>query len=199
MGIYNRKDFYYKRAKEEGYRSRAAYKLIEINDRYHIIKKGDDVVDLGCAPGGFLQVASRLVGDGGKVVGIDLVAVTPVAPNTNTIEGDFTDREKIYEILKVSDNKKFDVLLSDMAPHTSGIQFRDAYLSFKLAELAIDSLPSLLKKGGNTLIKIFEGEEFKSFVDRVRVLFEKVFITRPDSTRKGSKEIYVVGVRYLGK
>jgi len=197
MGIYNRKDFYYKKAKEEGYRSRAAYKLIEINEKYRIIKRGDCVIDLGCAPGGFLQVASKLVGEKGRVIGIDLVSVSPVSSNTITVEGDFTDRARIDEILRLSGNRKFDVLLSDMAPHTSGIQFRDAYLSFKLAETAIDSLPDLLKNGGNVLIKIFEGDEFKSFLDRVRHSFERVFITRPDSTRKGSKEIYVVGIRYL--
>jgi 23S rRNA (uridine2552-2'-O)-methyltransferase len=197
MGIYNRKDFYYKKAKEEGYRSRAAYKLIEINNRYHIIKKGDYVVDLGCAPGGFMQVASRLVGEEGRVVGIDLVSVVPVGSNAIILEGDFREKGKVEELLRLSDNRKYDVLLSDMAPHTSGIQFRDAYLSFKLAEAAIDSLPCLLRKGGNGLIKIFEGEEFKSFVVRVKELFERVFITRPDSTRKGSKEIYIVGVKYL--
>lgn len=192
MGIYNRKDFYYKKAKREGYRSRAAYKLIELNRKFSIIKGNDMVVDLGCAPGGFLQVASEIVGEKGIVVGIDLLPVSPVGKNVFVVEGDFTDLSNISLLLSFTDGQKFDVLLSDMAPHTSGIHFKDARHSYDLAKTVFSSLDLLLKKDGNMIVKIFEGCETREIAALARDRFRKVDLTRPDSTRRGSKELYVV-------
>lgn len=196
MGTYNRKDFYYKKAKREGYRSRAAYKLIELNRRFSIIKGNDVVVDLGCAPGGFLQVASEIVGEKGVVVGIDLLPVVPVGKNVFVVEGDFTDLSNISLLLSFIDGRKFDVLLSDMAPHTSGIHFKDARHSYDLAKAVFNSLDLLLKREGNMVTKIFEGYETREIVVLAKDRFRKVDLTRPDSTRKGSKEIYLVARQF---
>lgn len=196
MAIYNRKDYYYKKAKDEGYRSRAAYKLKELNSRYSLIKAGDYVADLGCAPGGFLQVASELVGESGLVIGVDLVDVAMVGRNVYVIKGDFTDGGLIEEMLKLTGGRRFDVILSDMAPRTTGIHFRDAYLSYKLAEAAYLSARSLLVKGGNMLIKIFEGQEVKGFTEEMKKTFSYIYLSRPESTRKGSKEIYIIAKGY---
>ncbi len=198
MGIYNRKDFYYKKAKSEGYRSRAAYKLLELNKKFSVIKKGDIIADLGCAPGGFLQVASELTGEDGIVVGVDLVSVEPVGRNVFLLQGDFTKVDVKEKMLQITRGKKFDVILSDMAPKTSGIHFRDSYLSFRLAEEAFSSARDMLIKGGNILIKIFESEEVKGLTDSLRKSFESLYLNRPESTRKGSKEIYIIGKQYKG-
>ncbi|MCX7958041.1 MAG: RlmE family RNA methyltransferase [Deltaproteobacteria bacterium] len=196
MGIYNRKDFYYKRAKSEGYRSRAAYKLIELNRKYSVIREGDFVADLGCAPGGFLQVASEIAGEKGIVVGVDLVSVAPAGSNVFVIKNDFTNPEVIKEMLGFTGGRRFDVILSDMAPKTTGIQFRDSFLSFRLAEAAYISARELLKSGGNILIKVFEGEELHGLIERLKKSFEFLHLNRPESTRKGSKEIYIIGKQY---
>lgn len=198
MGIYNRKDFFYKKAKTEGYRSRAAYKLIELNKRYSLLKKGELVADLGCAPGGFLQVASEIVGDSGIVVGVDLSPVQPVGRNVFIITGDFTDTAVTKKMLSFTNGRRFNLILSDMAPKTSGILFRDSYLSFTLAQAAFNSTSELLEKGGKILIKIFESEEVKGFVERIKEKFEIVHLNRPESTRKGSKEIYIIGKNFIG-
>ncbi|MGC8928277.1 MAG: RlmE family RNA methyltransferase [Myxococcota bacterium] len=198
MGIYNRKDYFYKKAKAEGYRSRAAYKLIELNRRYTLIRKGDFVADLGCAPGGFLQVAAEIVGEEGIVVGVDLSPVLPLGRNIFIITGDFTEKSVQDKMLSLAKGRQFGVLLSDMAPKTSGIQFRDTYLSFQLAEAAFNSTAKLLRKGGNILIKVFESEDVKGMVSRMKEIFGMVHLNRPDSTRKGSKEIYIIGKNYLG-
>jgi len=182
----------------EGYRSRAAYKLLEINKRYSIIKRGDYVADLGCAPGGFLQVTSEIIGEKGLVIGVDLNPVQPIGTNVILIEKDFTKKDVLEEMLTHLKGKKFDVILSDMAPKTTGIQFRDTYLSFKLAEQAYNSANDLLKSGGNILIKIFDGEEVKGLTERIRKSFKKTYLNRPESTRKGSKEIYIIGIGFLG-
>ncbi len=197
MGIYNRKDFYYKKAKAEGYRSRAAYKLLELNKRYSIIRESDFVADLGCAPGGFLQVASEIVGEKGLVVGIDLCPVQPAGGNVVVIEGDFTSPDAIGSMLGYLKGKKFDVILSDMAPKTTGIQFRDAYLSFGLAETAFLSAGRLLREGGNILIKVFEGEDVRGLTNRMKKSFKNLYLNRPESTRKGSKEIYIIGKNFI--
>ncbi|MCX7944363.1 MAG: RlmE family RNA methyltransferase [Deltaproteobacteria bacterium] len=196
MGIYNKKDFYYKKAKLEGYLSRAAYKLIEINRKYSLIKKGDIVADLGCAPGGFLQVASELVGSDGIVVGVDLEVIGLEKENIFFVHGDFTKEEIKDKMLSLLNGRRFDVILSDMAPKTTGITFRDAYLSFGLANEAFVSARRLLKKGGNILIKIFEGDETKILINDMKKCFGAIYLNRPDSTRKGSKEIYIIAKQY---
>jgi len=190
--IKNRKrEYYYKRAKKEKYRSRASYKLIQLNKKFRIIKNGDYVVDLGAAPGGWSQVALEIVGDSGFVVGVDLQRIRPFdQENFIGIKGDFTEDEtiaKIGEALK----KKADIILSDASPDISGIWSVDHLRSIKLAEAVLDIAERILKKNGNLLIKVFQGEEFENFLEKIKNNFRIIKTTKPPASRKGSAEMYI--------
>ena len=196
--MYVRKDSYYKRAKEEGYRSRAAYKLIELNKTHRLFKKGDRVLDVGCAPGGFLQVAAGAVGLGGAVVGIDVLETTPIGrPNVQIVRGDAREEANQQELFGLLGGPAHCVL-SDMAPNTSGVGFADAYRSFELASMVLDLCSSHLRHGGNMLVKVFLGDEFEGLKVRAEGMFRKVVVTRPDATRKGSREVYLIGIGFTG-
>lgn len=189
--IYDPKDFFYHRAKKEGYRSRAAYKLLELNRRFGIIRPGDRVVDLGAAPGGWLQIASQLVGQKGKVVGIDIQPIEPFKEqNIFLLQGDITSEEserKVKELLQAS----ADCVLSDLSPRLSGIHHADVSRSVDLCRSALMVACHLLRAGGNFLVKTFVGEELNSFSLELKVHFQSVQRTRPEATRKGSSEIYL--------
>lgn len=194
MATYERKDRFYKQAKEEGHLSRAFYKLEQIQTKFKIIKKGDTVIDLGCAPGGWLEIASKLVGQSGRVVGIDILPVKiKNLPNVKVILGDINET-KTDQLL--SYGKKADVVISDMAPSTSGVKFRDSYLSYELASAALQMAEMILVTGGNFAVKIFPGEEFASYKKGLESHFEKVFQYRPEATRKSSNEIYLVAIGF---
>lgn len=195
MGNYERKDRFYQKAKDEGRASRASYKLEQLQQRYKIIKKGDNILDLGCAPGGWLEVASKLVGPAGRILGIDVLPIKTV-PRVNTvfIQADIND-------LSVSDTIKeklgrIDVVLSDMAPNTSGVKFRDSYLSYELANVAFQMAKKFLRGKGNFVVKIFPGEDFAGFKKEMQKCFERVEQYRPEATRKTSIEVYLVGLKY---
>jgi len=188
---YHPKDSFYRRAKREGYRSRAAYKLLELNRRFQLIRPGDGVVDLGTAPGGWLQVAARLVGGRGKVVGADIQPVEPLAEeNVFIIEGDVTSEEcqKRIEGLLPSGA---DCVLSDLSPRLTGIRHADVSRSVELGRAALRVASRLLKPGGNFLVKTFVAEELKDFTGELQEHFRTVQATRPEATRKGSSEIYL--------
>ena len=189
--IYQPKDGFYRRAKKEGYRSRAAYKLLELNRRFHLIKPGDRVVDLGAAPGGWLQVASQMTGRRGRVIGIDLEPIEAFnEPNIILFQGDITSEEtrgKINEFL----GTLADCVISDLAPHLSGIRDADLGRSLELNRSALQVACQLLKPGGNFVVKVFMGEDLKSFFRQVEECFHSVQRTRPEATRKGSAEIYL--------
>lgn len=183
-----RRDYYYRRAKKEGYRSRASYKLKQINERFSVIGESDDVLDLGCAPGGWLQVARELTG--GKVVGVDLQEVEPIE-GVVTIKGDMRDEKCIEEIRKHA--PEFDVILSDASPNLSGNWSYDHARSIELALSALKIADNLLKPGGKIVMKVFQGDLFEDFMREFRKRFRKVWLHSPKASRKRSAEIYVIG------
>jgi 23S rRNA (uridine2552-2'-O)-methyltransferase len=191
LAMYQPKDAFYRRAKKEGYRSRAAYKLLELNRRFHIIKTGDQVVDLGAAPGGWLQVASQLTGKEGRVVGIDLEPIEAIPEkNIVIVRGDITSEESVRKIQQVL-GKPADCAISDVAPRLSGIRDADLSRSMELNRSALKVACHLVKPGGHFLVKVFMGEELKSFRLEIEKHFLSVQSTRPEATRKGSSEIYL--------
>ena len=193
MGQYDRKDRFYRKAKEEGLASRASYKLLEIQKKFKVIKRGDIVLDLGAAPGGWLQVAGEIVGEKGMVFGIDLLPLKIAIPKNVTFhQGDIRDEGSYKEFCEK--NVRADLVVSDMAPNTSGVRFKDAYLSYELAKAALDITKRFLRPGGNFVAKIFPGEEFAKFKDELGLYFEKVMQYRPEATRKTSIEVYLIGL-----
>jgi 23S rRNA (uridine2552-2'-O)-methyltransferase len=188
--IHERKrDGYYKQAKREGYRSRSAFKLIQINKRYDVISKGDCVIDLGCAPGGWLQVAQELVGLDGKVLGVDIQKIDALE-GINFVRGDITDSKTIERI--ISEINKADVVLSDMSPNITGHYSMDHARSVGLAERALEVTKKTLKPRGNFVVKVFEGDLFKDYFDRIKSSFEFTKAHSPRASRKQSSEIYVI-------
>jgi 23S rRNA (uridine2552-2'-O)-methyltransferase len=187
---YERKDAYYKRAKAEGYRSRAAFKLLELNRRYKLMRPGDRVVDLGSWPGGWVQVAAECVGERGRVVGVDLVALDPLPqPWVSLFCADLRD-ENVRARIASEIGGRADLVLSDMAPKLSGIRDRDEAQATELARLALDCARHLLRPGGRALVKLFDGSETKQVIDEFRTCFSSVSSIRPEATRKGSSELY---------
>ncbi len=200
---YNPKDKYYQKAKDEGHRARSYFKLEEIQAEYPLIKKGDSVLDLGAAPGSFLELESTLVGKDGTVIGIDLKEIEkiPGATNVHTYVRDiFTEKTILWlhEKLKATKAKEpfFDVVISDMAPNTSGIKDVDHFRSIELCEQVNEVIYSLLKEGGNAMMKIFQGEEFDMFVKDLKKSFTKVVTVKPQATRDRSREVFLVCLGY---
>ena len=187
---YKPHDSYYKKAKQEGYRSRAAYKLLDLQQRFHLLRAGDVVVDLGAAPGGWLQVAAKLVGQSGKVIGIDLQPIeTLPQPNIILLQGDITSPEiakKTSELVV----GKVHCVLSDLAPHLSGIRDADVARCLELNRTALTVAISLLRPGGCLLAKGFINQELHTFTLELKQHFHSVQRTRPDATRQGSSEFY---------
>ena len=187
---YNPQDSYYKKAKQEGYRSRAAYKLLELQQRFRLMRPGDVVVDLGAAPGGWLQVAAKFVGQSGKVIGIDLQPIERLRePNIICFQGDITSPEiskKISEIV----NGKVHCVLSDLAPRLSGIRDADAARCLELNRTALTVATALLRPGGSFLAKGFVNQELHTFTLELKQHFHSVQRTRPEATRQGSSEFY---------
>jgi 23S rRNA (uridine2552-2'-O)-methyltransferase len=185
-----RRDQYRRLAKDQGYRARSAYKLLQMNRSYNIIKKGDKVVDLGCAPGGWLQVAMKEVGSSGKVIGVDLKPVTPVAGAT-ILQGSIENPNvlsKVAEILGCN----ADVILSDMAPNVSGVWDIDHARQISLSTIALGFARQALRVGGSSVFKIFEGEMLKEFKSELRKSFGKVLLSKPSASRQESSELYIV-------
>jgi 23S rRNA (uridine2552-2'-O)-methyltransferase len=184
-------DPYVQRSKREGYRSRAAYKLIEIDDRDRLLGPGRVVVDLGAAPGGWTQVAVKRGGPSGKVVAIDLLAMEPV-PGAEFMQGDFSTSEGLALVEAALGGTRADVVLSDMAPNLSGIAISDQARSMALAELARDFALSRLRAGGAFLVKVFQGAGYDEFLRSLRAAFEKVVVRKPDASRGESAELYLL-------
>ena len=190
-------DEYVQRARREGYRSRACYKLIEIDNRYQLLKPGMTVVDLGAAPGGWTQVAVRRVGTGGRVVGIDILDMKHL-PGAELIKGDFTSDEALAELMQCLDGAAVDLVISDMAPNMSGIKDIDQPQVMYLAELALDMTKSVLKPGAYFLVKVFQGEGFEYFRQELRKNFDTVKTRKPKASRPQSHEIYLLAGDYSG-
>jgi 23S rRNA (uridine2552-2'-O)-methyltransferase len=185
-----RRDQYRRLAKDQGYRARSAYKLLQMNRSYNIIKKGDKVVDLGCAPGGWLQVAMKEVGSSGKVIGVDLKPVTPVAGAT-ILQGSIENPNVLSKIAEIL-GCKADVILSDMAPNVSGVWDIDHARQISLSTIALGFARQVLRVGGSSVFKIFEGEMLKEFKWELRKSFGKVLLSKPSASRQESSELYIV-------
>jgi 23S rRNA (uridine2552-2'-O)-methyltransferase len=185
-------DPYVRKAQAEGMRSRAAYKLQQLAERDHLLKPGMVVVDLGCAPGGWAQVAGRVVGPEGRVVGVDLLEMLPV-PGVRFVQGDFGDDAVLAEVEKYLESRPVDLVLSDMAPNMSGVASVDQARSIGLAELALDFSVNHLKPQGNFLVKVFQGSGFEQLVAEIRRCFVQVMIRKPEASRSRSNEVYLVG------
>ncbi|HVD20819.1 MAG TPA: RlmE family RNA methyltransferase [Nitrososphaera sp.] len=185
-----RRDQYRRLAKDQGYRARSAYKLLQMNRSYRIIKRGDKVVDLGCAPGGWLQVAMKEVGSSGKVIGVDLKPVTPVAGAT-ILQGSIENPNVLSKIAEIL-GCKADVILSDMAPNVSGVWDIDHARQISLSTIALGFARQVLRVGGSSVFKIFEGEMLKEFKSELRKSFGKVLLSKPSASRQESSELYIV-------
>jgi 23S rRNA (uridine2552-2'-O)-methyltransferase len=184
-------DPYVKRATAEGLRSRAAYKLMQINDRDKLIRPGMLVVDLGAAPGGWSQVAARIVAPAGRVIAIDLLEMVPM-PAVTFIRGDFSTDAGLAALEEAMSGAAADLVLSDMAPNITGIAMADQARFMGLLELALDFAVKHLKPEGQLLVKAFQGAGFEAFVQALREAFRVVQTRKPDASRKGSREVYLL-------
>ncbi len=185
------------RSKKEGWRSRAIYKLQEIDEKDRLFKPGMTVVDLGAAPGSWSQYAMHKVGHNGKVIGLDLLPIDPLA-GVDFIQGDFRDDEILEALLTILDGRKVDVVLSDMAPNMSGIKGVDQPKTMYLLELALDFIQGNLKPGGDYLLKIFQGEGFQEYFKMLQQNFTKVVTRKPKASRARSAEIYLLAKGFKG-
>lgn len=188
--IYNRHDPYFKKAKQQGYRSRAAYKLLELQQRFHLMRPGDLLVDLGAAPGGWLQVAAQAVGQNGKVIGVDLQPIVPFRErNILIVQGDINAEETQQKIKGLLGGQAHCVL-SDLAPRLSGIRDADTARCSELNRTALAVATQLLRPGGTFLLKSFVNEELQAFTLEIKKHFSSVQRTRPEATRQASSEFY---------
>jgi len=189
-----KRDYYYKKAKEEKYRSRAAYKLLQAVKKYHFIKSGNVVVDLGAAPGGWIQTARKIVGNKGFVLGVDLRLIESFSePNVLTIIGDITEEVTLQQILRLIPEKA-DVVISDASPNISGIWEVDHARQIDLAQQALQMALKTLRSSGSFFAKVFEGDMLKDFIKEVKQHFEIVKIVKPKASRAKSSEIFILGM-----
>ena len=185
-------DQYVKLAQQQGLRSRAAYKLMELDDKYHVLHKGMRVVDLGSAPGSWSQVVQRALAGSGQVIALDILPMEPLQ-DVVFIQGDFTEDGPLALLESALDGENVDLVLSDMAPNMSGMGAVDQPRAMYLAELALDFAKKWLEPGGSFVVKVFHGEGFDIFVKQTRSLFEKVRIRKPSASRSRSREVYILG------
>ncbi|MFO7641204.1 MAG: 23S rRNA (uridine(2552)-2'-O)-methyltransferase RlmE [Candidatus Competibacteraceae bacterium] len=190
-------DEYVRRAQAEGYRSRAVYKLLEIHEKDRLLKPGGTVVDLGAAPGGWSQLATRLVGRDGRVIALDLLPMEPLA-GVEFIQGDFRETAVLDQLLAALAGRPVDLVLSDLAPNTSGIKAVDQPRGLYLAELALDFAGRCLRPGGDFLVKAFQGEGFDAFLQDLRAAFATVAPRKPRASRPRSAEQYLLARNYRG-
>src|ERR1035437_4606067 len=190
-------DVYVQRAKSEGYRSRAAYKLLEIAARDKLLKPGMVVVDLGAVPGGWSQVARAQVGARGLVLALDLLEMEPL-PGVTFLQGDFREDAVVAALAAALAGRTIDLVLSDMSPNISGIAMSDQARVMHLAELALEFSAKHLKHGGNLLVKVFQGSGFEEFLRQMRTQFKSVATRKPEASRGSSSELYLLGKGHAG-
>lgn len=188
-------DHYVKRAQQEGYRSRAAYKLLELQEKDNLLRPGMTIVDLGAAPGGWSIVAQRILQGNGKIIALDLLEMSPI-PGVEFIQGDFSQEQTFEQLKALIDNCPIDLVMSDIAPNISGITGVDQARSMYLAELALDFATQVLKEKGSFLVKVFQGEGFDNFLQSMRQLFTQVKIRKPKASRSRSNELYLLGIKF---
>jgi len=188
-----KRDYYYKKAKEEKYRSRGAYKLLQTVQKYHLIKDGDVVVDLGAAPGGWVQAARKIVGSKGFVLGVDLKSIEPFSEhNVRTIQGDISEQETLQRILEFIP-RQADAVVSDASPNISGVWEVDHARQIDLAQNALDIALETLRPSGNFFVKVFQGDMLDDFVKKVKNHFQDVKVIKPQASRGKSSEMFVLG------
>ena len=192
-----RRDYYRRLAKKKGFRSRAAYKLLQIDDKYRILKDGLLVLDFGAAPGGWLQVASKKVGKRGLVIGVDLKDIKPIAENVKTLKMDVMKEGLLEALLKLMP-RRADVILSDLSPEVSGIWSIDHIKQIELSERVFSLAPDLLKRNGSMAMKLFEGELMGQFVRKVKKSFKTSKLVKPKASRRESSEMYLVSLGFVG-
>lgn len=185
-------DHYVHLAQKEGYRARAAYKLLEINDKDHLFRSGMAVADLGSAPGSWSQVAAKLVGSQGKIFALDILPMQPIS-GVEFIQGDFREDEVLSRLESLLAGRQLDLVICDMAPNMSGNNVTDQARSFYLAELALAFAQTHLKSGGDFLVKVFQGSGLTEFQQEMKILFSQVQIRKPKASRDRSNEIYLLG------
>jgi 23S rRNA (uridine2552-2'-O)-methyltransferase len=190
-------DPYVKQAQKDGYRSRSAYKLIELNERDRLLKPGMRVMDLGSAPGGWSQVAGRSVGSKGRVLATDILPMDRIT-NVDFIQGDFTEDEVVEKIFEWLAGEKFDLIISDIAPNISGIDSADQAACMYFLVLALDTVRKALKPGANFVAKMFQGEGSDAYLKELRKSFVKVSIRKPAASRPKSREVYIVARGFRG-
>ena len=195
---YKPQDSYFNKAKQQGYRSRAAYKLIELQERFHFLRPGSLVIDLGAAPGGWLQVAAKYIKPNGRIVGIDLQPIQSFNnPGVFVIQGDVRSEEIQQEITNLL-GRPADCVISDLAPRLSGIRDADTARTLELNRVALDVATRLLRTGGTLVIKSFVNDELQAFTLELTKYFRSVQRTRPEASRQGSSEFYYYGAGFLG-
>jgi 23S rRNA (uridine2552-2'-O)-methyltransferase len=190
-------DPFVRQAQKDGYRARSAYKLIELNDKDRLIRSGMRILDLGAAPGGWSQVAGKLVGQRGRVLATDILPMAPLQ-NVDFLQGDFTEDVVLQQVLNWLGGAKFDLIISDIAPNVTGIDSADAAKSIYLLELALDAARTTLKSHGNFVAKMFQGSGSDQYLKELRSTFAKVSIRKPAASRKESREVYVVAKDFKG-
>ncbi len=192
---YNPRDHYFKKAKEQNFVARSVFKLEEIDQKLKIIHTNQKILDLGASPGSWSQYCSKKIGPQGRILGVDLTSIPLKLPNATFIQADLRDinLEEIFE--QNGFNGPFDVVLSDMAPKTTGIRITDQTRSFELCEIALNVAKQFLKKDGHFVCKLFHSDEFATLRDLMKKEFNRVEIVKPDSTRKISKEIFLIGLK----
>ncbi|MDX1595129.1 MAG: 23S rRNA (uridine(2552)-2'-O)-methyltransferase RlmE [Gammaproteobacteria bacterium] len=188
-------DAFVRRAQALGLRSRAAFKLLEIDDRDRLLKPGQVVVDLGAAPGGWAQVAADRVAPGGAVIALDLLPIDPL-PGVTVLQGDFTEQAVLDRLLEILGERRVDLVLSDMAPNMSGMKAVDQPRASLLAELALECAREVLRPGGDLLLKMFHGEGFEPLLKELRAGFAKVVVRKPKASRPRSREVYLLARNY---
>ncbi len=188
-------DPYVRQAQREGYRSRAVYKLIELQERDRILRPGSTVIDLGAAPGGWSQLAARLVGPRGRVIALDLLEMEPL-PGVEIMQGDFREQGTLEALLARTGGRTAHLVMSDLAPNISGMGEVDQPRVMYLAELALDLAGNVLRPGGDFLVKVFQGEGFDEFLRASRATFGKVSVRKPQASRPRSREVYLLARNY---
>ena len=190
-------DPFVKQAQRDGYRSRSAYKLTELNEKDRLIRPGMRIMDLGSAPGGWSQVAGKLVGAKGRVLATDILPMDPIK-NVDFIQGDFNDEAIVAQLLEWLGGEKFDLIISDIAPNITGIDSADQASSMNFLDLALDTVRQTLKPGANFVAKMFQGSGSDQYVKDLRASFEKVVIRKPAASRAQSREVYIVAKGFKG-
>ncbi len=193
---YNPKDYFFHKAKKENYAARAVFKIQEIDQRFKLFRSGMKVLDLGAAPGSWSQYASQKVGPKGQVMGVDLQPIKITLPNALFITADMRSLDLGQTMTEQGISPPFDLVLSDMAPKTTGVRLQDQMRSFELCVLALETAERFLKPGGHFVAKLFHSDEFETFRKQLQARFGKIEVLRPKSTRTESKEIFLIGLGY---